>query len=106
MNLESKAFNEGCQIYGFMEVNRVGGSFHIAPGKSFSISHIHVHDVQPFASSRFNTSHRINTLSFGEEFGFGQTSPLDSTEEIAKQGKLRNNSSLINRLLHTFYENY
>ncbi|XP_053683376.1 endoplasmic reticulum-Golgi intermediate compartment protein 3 [Sabethes cyaneus] len=88
LSLEAKAFDEGCQIYGSMEVNRVGGSFHIAPGKSFSFSHIHVHDVQPFASSRFNTSHRINTLSFGEEFGFGQTSPLDSTEEIANEGAM------------------
>ncbi|XP_055537873.1 endoplasmic reticulum-Golgi intermediate compartment protein 3 [Wyeomyia smithii] len=88
LSLEAKAFNEGCQIYGSMEVNRVGGSFHIAPGKSFSISHIHVHDVQPFASSRFNTSHRINTLSFGEEFGFGQTGPLDSTEQIAEEGAM------------------
>jgi hypothetical protein len=34
------------QIYGTLEVNRVGGSFHIAPGKSFSINHVHVHDVQ------------------------------------------------------------
>lgn len=35
------AFLEGCQIYGYMEVNRVGGSFHISPGHSFSINHIH-----------------------------------------------------------------
>lgn len=87
-SLESKAFSEGCQIYGSMQVNRVGGSFHIAPGKSFSISHIHVHDVQPFSSSRFNTSHRINTLSFGEEFGYGQTRPLDFTEETAHEGAI------------------
>lgn len=87
-SLEAKAFSEGCQIYGSMEVNRVGGSFHIAPGKSFSISHIHVHDVQPFSSSRFNMSHRINTLSFGEEFGYGQTSPLDGTEVMAEEGAM------------------
>ena len=35
------AFTEGCQIYGYIEVNRVGGSFHIAPGDSFSINHLH-----------------------------------------------------------------
>uniref|UniRef100_T1E236 Endoplasmic reticulum-Golgi intermediate compartment protein 3 n=1 Tax=Psorophora albipes TaxID=869069 RepID=T1E236_9DIPT len=86
--LESKAFSEGCQIYGYMEVNRVGGSFHIAPGKSFSISHIHIHDVQPFSSSKFNMTHRINTLSFGEEFGYGQTRPLDMTEEVATEGAM------------------
>lgn len=38
-NGEKVAFDEGCQIYGSMEVNRMGGSFHIAPGKSFSINH-------------------------------------------------------------------
>lgn len=35
------AFSQGCQIYGYMEVNRVGGSFHIAPGDSFSVNHVH-----------------------------------------------------------------
>jgi len=39
-------FNEGCEIFGEMEVNRVSGSFHVAPGKSFSVNHLHVHDVQ------------------------------------------------------------
>ena len=80
-----KAFDEGCNIFGTLEVNRMGGSFHIAPGKSFSINHIHVHDVQPFSSSRFNTSHRINKLTFGEEFGFGHTNPLDDLEVTSKE---------------------
>lgn len=79
------ALTEGCNIYGTLEVNRMGGSFHIAPGKSFSINHIHVHDVQPFSSSKFNTSHRINKLTFGEEFGFGHTNPLDNLEVTAKE---------------------
>ena len=38
---EENIFNEGCNIYGSMLVNRVGGSFHIAPGRSFSIDHVH-----------------------------------------------------------------
>ena len=38
---DSSAFKEGCQIYGYLEVNRVGGSFHIAPGKSYSVNHVH-----------------------------------------------------------------
>ena len=80
-----KAFDEGCNVFGTMEVNRMGGSFHIAPGRSFSINHIHVHDVQPFSSSKFNTSHRINKLTFGGEFGFGHTNPLDDLEVTAKE---------------------
>lgn len=87
-SVEGKAFSEGCHIYGTMEVNRVEGRFHIAPGKSFSINHIHVHDVQPYSSSRFNTTHRINTLSFGEQFGFGTTRPLDGLMVEATEGRV------------------
>uniref|UniRef100_A0A8W7P7C7 Endoplasmic reticulum-Golgi intermediate compartment protein 3 n=1 Tax=Anopheles coluzzii TaxID=1518534 RepID=A0A8W7P7C7_ANOCL len=87
-SVEGKAFSEGCHIYGTMEVNRVEGRFHIAPGKSFSINHIHVHDVQPYSSSRFNTTHRINTLSFGEQFGFGTTRPLDGLMVEATEAHL------------------
>lgn len=83
-----KAFEEGCNIFGSMEVNRMGGSFHIAPGRSFSINHIHVHDVQPFSSSRFNTSHHINKLTFGEEFGFGHTNPLDTLQVTSKENAI------------------
>nr|CAD7440137.1 unnamed protein product [Timema bartmani] len=82
----SKAFNEACQIYGSMEVNRVGGSFHIAPGQSFSINHVHVHDVQPFSSSSFNTSHHIRHLSFGRTIQ-GVTNPIDGIDVIAHEGK-------------------
>ncbi|XP_049812251.1 endoplasmic reticulum-Golgi intermediate compartment protein 3 isoform X1 [Schistocerca nitens] len=79
------AFTEACQIYGYMEVNRVGGSFHIAPGQSFSINHVHVHDVQPFSSSNFNTSHRITHLSFGKNIP-GKTNPIDGTEVVTHEG--------------------
>jgi endoplasmic reticulum-Golgi intermediate compartment protein 3 len=94
-----------------MEVNRMGGSFHIAPGRSFSINHIHVHDVQPYSSSKFNTSHRINKLTFGEEFGFGHTNPLDDLEVTAKETAIMYQyflkivptmySSINGRIIHT-----
>ncbi|KAL1123969.1 hypothetical protein AAG570_001739, partial [Ranatra chinensis] len=87
------AFKEGCQIYGYMEVNRVAGSFHVAPGQSFSINHVHVpmssvHDVQPFSSSSFNTSHYIRHLSFGNNklHGNVKINPLDGMHSTAKEG--------------------
>ncbi|KAK2704158.1 hypothetical protein QYM36_017523 [Artemia franciscana] len=80
-----KAFKEGCQIYGHLEVNRVSGSFHIAPGRSFAISDVHVHDVQPYLSSDFNLTHRINKLSFGAAIP-GAISPLENTEITAATG--------------------
>ncbi|KAF4346090.1 hypothetical protein G4B88_030867 [Cannabis sativa] len=39
---------EGCNVYGFLEVNKVAGNFHFAPGKSFQQSNIHVHDLLSF----------------------------------------------------------
>ncbi|KAK2584459.1 hypothetical protein KPH14_006835 [Odynerus spinipes] len=81
------AFTQGCQIYGYMEVNRVGGSFHIAPGDSFSFNHVHVHDVQPYTSSQFNMTHKIRHLSFGLNIP-GKTNPMDDTLVVAKEGML------------------
>ncbi|XP_004929287.1 endoplasmic reticulum-Golgi intermediate compartment protein 3 [Bombyx mandarina] len=82
------ALKEGCQIYGYMEVNRVGGSFHIAPGKSFTISHVHVHDVQPFSSSVFNTTHIIKHLSFGTDIEGANTAPLNGIIGLATEGAM------------------
>ncbi|CAN0824456.1 Endoplasmic reticulum-Golgi intermediate compartment protein 3 [Linum grandiflorum] len=67
---------EGCNVYGFLEVNKVAGNFHFAPGKSFQQSGVHVHDLLAFQKDTFNVSHHINSLSFGESFP-GVVNPLD-----------------------------
>ncbi|KAA3449620.1 endoplasmic reticulum-Golgi intermediate compartment protein 3-like [Gossypium australe] len=59
---------EGCNIYGFLEVNKVAGNFHFAPGKSFQQSNVHVHDLLAFQKDSFNLSHKINRLAFGDYF--------------------------------------
>ena len=82
---QRRALDEGCQVYGYLEVNRVGGSFHIAPGKSFSLNHIHVHDVQPFSTSDFNLTHTIRHLSFGRNVP-GKTDPIDGVTGLAEKG--------------------
>ncbi|CAG9767894.1 unnamed protein product [Ceutorhynchus assimilis] len=80
------AFTQGCQIYGNLIVNRVSGSFHIAPGKSFSINHVHVHDVQPFSSTEFNMTHNIRGLTFGASIDSETHNPLKSFVGIATEG--------------------
>ena len=82
---QQRALSEGCQVYGYLEVNRVGGSFHIAPGKSFSLNHIHVHDVQPFTTTDFNLTHTIRHLSFGRNVP-GKTDPIDGVTSVAEKG--------------------
>lgn len=47
-----KQMNEGCQLFGTLEVNKVAGNFHFAPGKSFNQHHAHVHDLQSLGSQK------------------------------------------------------
>ncbi|XP_054723258.1 endoplasmic reticulum-Golgi intermediate compartment protein 3-like [Uloborus diversus] len=78
---------EGCQVFGYLDVNRVAGNFHIAPGKTYSQHHVHVHDLQPFSASQFNLTHRIRHLSFGKNIP-GKTNPLDGTMQVADKGAM------------------
>lgn len=80
LKLQSEA-NEGCQVYGYLMVNKVAGNFHFAPGKSFQQHHMHIHDLQPFRNSHFNLSHVVNRLSFGKEFP-GIVNPLDGVDKV------------------------
>lgn len=48
-----------------------------------------VHDVHPFSSSSFNTTHIIRHLSFGQKIESIPNhggNPLDSTESVAEEG--------------------
>ena len=47
-NLQSQS-HEGCNLAGFIRVNKVSGNFHIAPGRSFAINGMHVHDTVPLS---------------------------------------------------------
>ncbi len=107
---DESTFKEGCRIYGYLEVNRVSGSFHIAPGKSFAVNHVHgicflntwvtdltanissylfaVHDVQPHSSEDFNITHHIQHLSFGDTLK-GKENPLDGFYTYADKGILK-----------------
>lgn len=71
---------EGCNLYGSIEVNKVAGNFHFAPGKSFQHSNMHVHDLLAFQKETFNVSHKIHKLSFGAHFP-GVVNPLDGVEQ-------------------------
>ncbi|XP_077866155.1 endoplasmic reticulum-Golgi intermediate compartment protein 3-like [Saccoglossus kowalevskii] len=78
---------EGCQVYGHLEVNKVAGNFHFAPGKSFQQHHVHVHDLQAFSGEKFNLSHRINHLSFGHKYP-GMENPLDNSKVTSQKASI------------------
>lgn len=71
---DTDALKEGCRVQGHLEVNRMAGSFHIAPGNSFSIRQFHIHDFQ---LTDVKLRHTINHLSFGDKIEFAKTHPLD-----------------------------
>ncbi|TPP65684.1 Endoplasmic reticulum-Golgi intermediate compartment protein 3, partial [Fasciola gigantica] len=74
----SKLGKEGCRIHGQLQVNKVAGSFHISPGNSYAVNHVHVHHLQNIGTTKLNMSHKITKLSFGKTFP-GQVNPLDDT---------------------------
>ncbi|KAK9800198.1 hypothetical protein WJX73_008042 [Symbiochloris irregularis] len=68
---------EGCRMWGLLNINKVAGNFHFAPGRSFQSGGMHVHDLVPFGTSEFDTSHTIQHLSFGKDYP-GMRNPLDN----------------------------
>jgi len=82
---ESLAQEEGCQAFGHLLVNKVAGNFHFAPGKSFVAHHVHIHDLGSLGGKKFNLTHKINHLSFGDSYP-GILNPLDSTYSPDEKG--------------------
>jgi hypothetical protein len=80
---------EGCNVAGHLNVNKVIGNFHFAPGKSFSTPQMHVHDLQQYLDSpkEHTFSHIIHHLSFGPELPVGnvEANPLDHTMHFTKE---------------------
>lgn len=56
---------EGCNLSGFMTVNRVAGNFHIAMGEGVERDGRHIHTFVPEDAPNFNASHIIHQLKFG-----------------------------------------
>lgn len=77
---------EGCEVYGFVEVTRVAGNLHIAPGTSMEKNHHHLHDLGTSDSSAINTTHIIKHLSFGQQVQ--ASNPLDNLKEVADFGSM------------------
>lgn len=81
---------EGCRIYGKLQVAKVAGNFHFAPGEPHRIMRSHVHDFHDVDLNRFDTAHRINHLSFGNEFP-GKKHPLDGKDFSDLRGAIMHN---------------
>jgi len=79
--MQQRDQSEGCNLAGYITVNKVAGNFHIAPGRSSQIgSFVHTHDVD-FLARNINVSHTIHHLSFGKPYP-GVVNPLDGHVEV------------------------
>eukprot|EP00842_Homolaphlyctis_polyrhiza_P002309 jgi/Hompol1/3079/HPOL_001554-RA len=73
--------HESCNVHGHIEVNKVQGNIHFAPGRSFQQNNMHVHDLHDYnvAKVDYNFEHTIHSLSFGETATF--VNPLDGVHK-------------------------
>eukprot|EP00755_Sulcionema_specki_P017313 Sspe_Gene.64107::Locus_37497_Transcript_1_1_Confidence_1.000_Length_1423::g.64107::m.64107/K20367/ERGIC3, ERV46; endoplasmic reticulum-Golgi intermediate compartment protein 3 len=63
---EMSARYPGCNVGGVITTQKVKGNFHFAPGKSLQSGLRMVHLYTASAAQKFNVTHRIHHLSFGD----------------------------------------
>uniref|UniRef100_A0A915EDD6 Endoplasmic reticulum-Golgi intermediate compartment protein 3 n=1 Tax=Ditylenchus dipsaci TaxID=166011 RepID=A0A915EDD6_9BILA len=78
---------QGCRVYGRVDVGKVGGNFHVAPGNPSTSQHTHYHDFHTLTAGSFDTTHTINHLSFGKAYP-GKSYPLDEKHFPSSKGGL------------------
>jgi len=84
-----EAEGEGCNVHGLVALDSGGGSFHLAPGRSYEsqdpsdISAIF--NMLMSAFEQFNVTHTINKIRFGEEF-LGNKNQLDGETRVIADG--------------------
>lgn len=88
--LESRIKNdekEGCRLEGYLQVNKIAGNFHFAPGRTFVSQHgHHIHEFKPEQAAHFNVSHTVNSLTFGDEQIPGVENILKGSTRISAEG--------------------
>lgn len=72
---------EGCQIYGFLTVNKVPGNFHIS---SHSLGYLLGLIMTESGISNLDVSHKINHLSFGKHSDLDYVKKLDVELHLQK----------------------
>ncbi len=73
---------QGCNLAGYMTLNRVSGNFHIAMGEGIERDGRHIHTYLPEDAPNFNSSHIIHQLSFGPADGL---EPLNGVTKIVTE---------------------
>lgn len=51
---------EGCNVAGFVHVNKVIGNLHFSPGRAYQRNSVHMHDLVPYLSGK-DATHHVST---------------------------------------------
>lgn len=97
--------DEGCTVSGKMSVNKVAGNFHIAHGESIVRDGRHIHQFNPALAPKFNVSHTIHSLSFGDPYPSMPANPLDSVKRIIAEDEHTGLFQYFIRVIPTIYTN-
>mmetsp|Transcript_13620 Transcript_13620/g.29495 ORF Transcript_13620/g.29495 Transcript_13620/m.29495 type:complete len:401 (+) Transcript_13620:147-1349(+) len=74
---------DGCNMRGFVEVAKVAGNFHIAPGQTFEVNGVMLHDMSKLRNVHINMTHHIHHLTIGDSYP-GKKNPLDGVSKMRK----------------------
>ncbi|GBG25416.1 Endoplasmic reticulum-Golgi intermediate compartment protein 3 [Hondaea fermentalgiana] len=79
----ARAPDHGCNVAAVLQVNKVGGNFHVALGHGKSVQGRLLHQFSPAQLPFFNTSHTIHELWFGStKLPHAPQPPLESRSQI------------------------
>lgn len=73
---------EGCNLSGYMNINRVAGNFHFALGEGVERDGRHIHLFQPDDAPNYNSSHIIHDLTFGPKVSASEHGGLEGVNKI------------------------
>lgn len=96
--------DEGCNLSGFMLVNKVAGNFHVALGESVVRDGRFIHQFQPQDAPKFNTTHTVHSLSFGVEYPGMPPNPMDGIAKVADEEQGTGLYQYFIKLVPTVYE--
>ena len=86
---DSMAADGGCQVYGWIDLARSSGHFHIAPHRDIHTNGINngflsLLDLISFTFDQFNVTHTVNSLSFGGMNYPGIRNPLNGQSRVVE----------------------
>ncbi|MBW0466851.1 hypothetical protein O181_006566 [Austropuccinia psidii MF-1] len=94
---------EGCNINGFVKVNKVIGNFQLSPGRSFQTQQMHVQDLVPYlqGSNLHDFGHIIHRFAFMDV-----SQPVDTPQTMQIKRRLDIVNPLDGVKAHTEASNY